>query len=134
MGVVLPHGGIVLRQFAEPDLRWFGANIRLGESLAELGAEFAKPRNLAGYLARGSLMLPLVLVAAANGGVEWRLRVDGVRPQGLPNYYITKRTAEALQKAEQASADEVQIEGNRYRLHAACIDGVHLAVLARVEP
>lgn len=140
MGVVLPHGGLDAKQFSTPNLHWKASQFRVAPNASGIEADYVRPRELrskalafVGSFTVGSLVVPLVLVGTRDNQVEWRVCLDGVRPAGLPEYLLTIGTANALRQAKQASDGSVEIDGTRYRLHAAHLDGVHVALLIRVE-
>lgn len=135
-GVVLPHGGIVENIFRPLRGMWAPIEksfpLRLSDDVTLLNADFVKPGAALGRFCQEALVMPLVLLQA-EWGLEWSIRTDGVRPHGTPQYYMTQQTGEALTRASVLGDGVLEIDGERYRLHAACFDDVHVALLMRVD-
>jgi hypothetical protein len=135
MGVILPHGGIEVKQFANPMLQWSAGSFRIGVDIPPLEVEagFAEKGDIAGYLTLNALVTPLLLVRSRQGPLEWQVRLDGLRPAGMPQYFFTENTLNALQNARQVTDEMLLIDGICYYLHAAYHEGLHLALLIRVD-
>lgn len=132
MGVVLPHGGLVAFPVLMPALQWASAKMGLGESIANMDCAFAAKGNRLGYFRKRSVVLPLMLIDDARNQ-RWYLALDGVRPPGFPQYYLTEKTANALLEGDTHGDGTIEIEGVRYRLHAAFLESVHVALLMRAK-
>ena len=133
MGVVLPHGGFVAETFKDPELEWCSVKVRLAGSATLLQSAFAKPRSELGNLfnRRNRTFADLVLVHN-DANLEWQLEY-GETSVGLPPYFMTRQTFDALGRAVDVSRGTVEIDGVRYQLRAAFLRGVHVALLVRVD-
>jgi hypothetical protein len=132
MGVVLPHGGFVADVWKSLASLWTAKSVRLSNEVTLLEADFAKPGAALGEFRRDAEVMSFVLMHE-EWGLDWCIRVDDKRPTGAPAYFMTRETVNALMRAIFLGDSLLEIDGKRYRLHAATLEGVHVALLIGVE-
>jgi hypothetical protein len=134
MGVVLPHGGFVSQVDEKDKVEWQGTALELHPAVVELKADFAAPNEQLGFFRHGAAKLPLLFLGEHIGN-DWYLQIDDGRWVGFPEYFVTEETAEALKRGKRVwpNVGKLDVDGVLYRLHAACFEGVHVALLIKAD-